>query len=329
MNKVVKRVIIAIVVFFVCAFAFRWFTMRRNVPKYVRASGMIEVQEVQLAPQASGRIDELYIEESQKVKKGDLVAKISLDGADDLVNSAEAALAAARAQLAQLKNGFRSEQIAAAKANVAAAKIQYQQAEKDKQRFERLAKEGAVAQRSAELEAEKANAKREAMNAANEQYTLLVRGNRAEDIAAAAANVKRLEAEVGRAKTALAYKEFRSPVDGVVLTKNYELGDVIAAGAPLATLGQTDRCWVKIYIPSSQLGLVKVGQTADVTIDAYPNRVFLGKVSKVNDQAEYNPRLSLTQNERANMVFWIKVTIDNADGVLKPGMPADVKLNND
>ena len=329
MNKVVKRVIIAIVVFFLCAFAFRWFTMRRNVPKYVRASGMIEVQEVQLAPQASGRIDELYIEESQKVKKGDLIAKISLDGADDLVNSAEAGLAAARAQLAQLKNGFRSEQVAAAKANAAAAKIQYQQAEKDKQRFERLAKEGAVARRNAELAAEKANAKREAMNAANEQYTLLARGNRAEDIAAAAANVKRLEAEVGRAKTALAYKEFRSPVDGVVLTKNYEQGDVIAAGAPLATLGQTDRCWVKIYIPSSQLGLVRVGQTADVTIDAYPNSVFLGKVSKVNDQAEYNPRLSLTQNERANMVFWIKVTIDNAEGVLKPGMPADVKLNND
>lgn len=315
--------------FFIGTFAFRYFTTRRSVPEYVKASGMIEVQEVQLAPQASGRIEELYIEESQKVKKGDLIAKISLDGADDLVNSAEAGLAAARAQLAQLRNGFRGEQVAAAKANAVSAKIQYEQALRDKERFDRLAKEGAVAQRSAELAAEKADAKREAMNAADEQYKLLARGNRAEDIAAAAANVKRLEAEVGRAKTALAYKEFRSPVDGVVLTKNYEQGDVIAAGAPLATVGDTEHCWIKIYIPSTQLGLVRVGQTADVTIDSYPDSVFFGKVSKINDQAEYNPRLSLTQNERANMVFWVKISVENTKGVLKPGMPADVKLNKD
>ena len=329
MRGIVQKIILALILFAVIAFGFRYFKQRSRVPEYVRASGMIEVLEVQLAPQAGGRIDKLYIDEGQDVKKGDLVAKLSLDGADDVLASAQAGLASAQAQLAQLRNGFRSEQVSAAKANASAAKIQYDQALRDKNRFDRLAKEGAVAARQAELASEKADAAREAANAAEEQYRLLARGNRAEDIAAAEANVKRLAAEVERAKTGLSYKEFRSPVDGVVLTKNYEEGDVIAAGSPLATVGRNDKCWVKIYIPSSQLGLVRVGQTADVTIDAYPDSVFLGKVTKVNDQAEYNPRLSLTQNERSNMVFWVKVTLDNQEGVLKPGMPADVRLNND
>ena len=83
-------------------------------------------------------------------------------------------------------------------------------------------------------------------------------------------------------------------------------------------------CWVKLYIPSTQLGLIRLGGLAEVQVDAYPDRVFLGKVSEVNQKAEYNPRLSLTQKERSNMVFWIKISIDNPDGVLKPGMPADV-----
>lgn len=302
------------------------YSLTRVRDERVKASGTVEVTEVQLAPLAGGRIVELKIDEADTVRKGDLIARLSLDGADRDVAMAEAALAGAREQLAELESGFRREDVAKASAETAMRRTQYEQAARDAKRFKELAADGVVAARDAELYAERANAQREAMKAAQSQLELLKNGMRPEQIAAAKANVQRAEAAVEKSKTLVGYKEFRSPTDGTILTKNYEVGDVISAGAAIATLGRMNDCWVKLYIPSTQLGLVKLGGAAEVRIDAYPDRVFKAKITEINQQAEYNPRLSLTQRERSNMVFWIKVTVENPDGVLKPGMPADVVI---
>ena len=165
-----------------------------------------------------------------------------------------------------------------------------------------------------------------AIRAAAEQLRLLENGPRAEQIAAAEANAARAEAAYEKAKTLVSYKTLYSPVAGTVLTKNYEEGDVIAAGAPVATLGDLTDCWVKLYIPSTQLSLVKLGAKCSVFVDPFPNKAFEATVTEINQQAEYNPRMSLTQSERANMVFWIKVSIKDTEGVIKPGMPADVTI---
>ncbi len=204
--------------------------------------------------------------------------------------------------------------------------VQYEQARRDEKRFAALAADGVVAARDAELYAEAAKASYNAMKAAADQARLLENGMRPEQIAAAEANVARAESACKRARTLVGYKEFYSPADGVVLTKNYQIGDVVNAGAPIATLGDMEDCWVKLYIPSTQLGLVKLGAKCNVYGDPFPKRAFEATVTEVNQQAEYNPRMSLTQNERANMVFWIKISIKDTEGVIKPGMPADVTI---
>ena len=302
-----------------------YFKKRPNDDR-LKASGTVEVTQVQLAPLAGGRIEELTIKEADHVEKGQLIARLSLDGADDEVKMAEFALAAARAQLEELNNGFRKEDIARARAEVDARRARAEQAGRDERRFSELAADGVVAKRDAELSAEAAKSSRSAVKAAEEQLRLLENGARSEQIAAAQANAERAEAAYKKAKTLVGYKEFYSPADGVVLTKNYEVGDVVNAGAPIATLGDMEDCWVKLYIPSSQLGRVKLGSECRVRIDAFPDREFEASVSEVNQQAEYNPRMSLTQKERENMVFWIKVRIKNTEGVIKPGMPADVTV---
>lgn len=302
-----------------------YFKKRPNDDR-LKASGTVEVTQVQLAPLAGGRIEELTIKEADRVERGQLIARLSLDGADDEVKMAEFALAAARAQLEELNNGFRKEDIARARAEVDARRARAEQAGRDERRFSELAADGVVAKRDAELSAEAAKSSRSAVRAAEEQLRLLENGARSEQIAAAQANAERAEAAYKKAKTLVGYKEFYSPADGVVLTKNYEVGDVVNAGAPIATLGDMEDCWVKLYIPSSQLGRVKLGSECRVRIDAFPDREFEASVSEVNQQAEYNPRMSLTQKERENMVFWIKVRIKNAEGVIKPGMPADVTV---
>ncbi|MPN21978.1 hypothetical protein SDC9_169360 [bioreactor metagenome] len=83
-------------------------------------------------------------------------------------------------------------------------------------------------------------------------------------------------------------------------------------------------CWVKIYVSSTQLGLLKVGQQVDVKVDSFPDRTFVGQIKEISQNAEFTPRQSITQHERANLVFAVKVKIANDERILKPGMPADV-----
>ncbi|MDO5563324.1 MAG: HlyD family efflux transporter periplasmic adaptor subunit [Synergistaceae bacterium] len=321
-----KKVVILLLIIALACAGYYGYKFTRAKDTRVKASGTVEVTEIQLAPLVSGRLIELPIEESDVIKEGDLVARLSMDGADHEADMASAALSAAREQLRELQNGARREDRSKAEAELALRRAQYEQAAHDSKRFNDLAKDGAVSVREAELYRENAEAKRNAMRISQETVALLKNGARVEQIEMAKANVKRAEAALAAAQLKVGYKEFRSPVTGTVLTKNYEIGDVVSAGAPIATLGKMNDCWIKLYIPSTQLGLVKLGGEATVKVDAYPKRAFKAKVTEVNQQAEYNPRLSLTQNERANMVFWIKVTVENPDGVLKPGMPADVVI---
>ncbi len=321
-----RNLIIAVLVAVSALSAYFLFVGSGAKDNRVKASGTVEVTELSLSPQAGGRILELNIKESDHVKKGQLIARLSLDGAEHDVVMAEAALSAAKEQLLELQNGFRKEDISRAEAEYELRKTQYEQAVKDEKRFRELADDGVVPVREAELYEENAKLKMNAMKMAYENFSMLKRGMRTEQIAAAKANVNRAEAALLKAKTLVGYKEFYSPAEGVILTKNYEVGDVISPGTPIATLGIMTDCWIKLYIPSTQLGLVKLGGAAEVTVDAYPNKKFKAVVTEVNQQAEYNPRLSLTQSERSNMVFWIKLSVEDPEGILKPGMPADAVI---
>lgn len=298
----------------------------RTKDERVRASGTVEVTELNLSPLAGGRILELNINESDHVNKGQLIARMSLDGADHDVEMAEASLAASKEQLLELQNGFRKEDISRAEAEYALRKTQYEQAVKDHERFKELAADGVVPVREAELYEESAKLKRNSMKMAAETLSMLRTGMRPEQIEAAKANVKRAEAALLKTKILVSYKDFYSPASGVILTKNYEVGDVVSPGAPIATLGIMTDCWVKLYIPSTQLGLIKLGGEAEISVDSYPDKKFKASVTEINQQAEYNPRLSLTQSERSNMVFWIKLSVDDPEGILKPGMPADAVI---
>lgn len=151
-------------------------------------------------------------------------------------------------------------------------------------------------------------------------------GNRPDVIEAQRMEVQRLEGIAAVTKSSLADTIIYSPLSGVVLTKNYVNGEYLSPGSAIATIGDPDDCWVKIYISTQQLGLIKIDQAVAVMIDAYPGRVFPGKIKEISQKQEFTPRQSITQRERANVVFYVKVKIDNSEGILKAGMPADVVI---
>ena len=290
----------------------------------VRASGTVEVTEVQIAPQVSGRILDLTLDEGDSVARGQLVCHLSLDGLDSDVRAQAAALKRERERLRELENGVRPEEIRKAEADLKAKQAQLVQAERDAKRFAALLAQDAVSKKEAEMYAENAHVLRESVDAARQQYLLLERGTREEEISQQKETVSQLEAQLESTKLQLSYKQVFSPVTGAILSKNFQTGEVISPGSPILTVGTPDDKWVKVYIPATQLDKIRVGQPAEVYVDSPPKNPFPGRVKAVAKEAEFNPRLSLSQHERANQVFWVKVEVSGDEGRVKPGMPADV-----
>ena len=117
-----------------------------------------------------------------------------------------------------------------------------------------------------------------------------------------------------------------APADGVVLTKNVEAGETVAAGVPVFTIGDLENPWIKVYVKEDKLGLVKLGQKAEVRTDSYPKKAYEGTVSYISSEAEFTPKNVQTKEERVKLVFGVKVKVKNENNELKPGMPADVKI---
>lgn len=118
--------------------------------------------------------------------------------------------------------------------------------------------------------------------------------------------------------------DVESPASGTVLSKNFENNEFAPAGVPIVTVGDLDNCYVRVYVPSEDLARIQVGQAVNVYVDAYPGRAIAGTIQEISQQAEYTPRQSITARERANLVFAVKVAVQNQERIVKPGMPADV-----
>lgn len=118
-----------------------------------------------------------------------------------------------------------------------------------------------------------------------------------------------------------------APVSGVVLRKNSEAGETVAAGAAVYSLGDLENPWIKVYVKEDKLGLVKLGQKAEVKTDSFPKKSYSGTVTTISSEAEFTPKNVQTREERVKLVFALKVSVKNENEELKPGMPADVKIN--
>ncbi|MBC7228543.1 MAG: efflux RND transporter periplasmic adaptor subunit [Thermoflexales bacterium] len=151
----------------------------------------------------------------------------------------------------------------------------------------------------------------------------LLAGATPEEIAVLEAQVRQAQAQLESARTALAKLTLTAPVGGQVVEVVGHVGELAAPGVTLITLADLEQVTLTVYVPENRLGEVWVGQPVEVTVDSFPGRVFIGRVATIATEAEFTPRNIQTAEERANMVFAVKVVIPNPDRALKPGMPAD------
>ncbi len=141
---------------------------------------------------------------------------------------------------------------------------------------------------------------------------------------AAKMSVKQVQAQMSLIETQMEKLTVRAPQDGVVLTRSVQPGEVIQAGMTTMTIARLDRLTVTVYVPEDRYGEVKLGEDATLNVDSFPGESFSATVTRIADQAEYTPRNVQTKEERQTTVYAIELTVDNADGKLKPGMPVDV-----
>jgi len=291
-------------------------------------TGTVEVTKADITTKSSGYMKDLRIKEGASVAKDALIATIDRDDLQIALTRDTASLKKAQAQLTDLEKGARPAERNEAAANTAAAMATFDKAAKDYERSQTLYIAGATAKQQLDNAQAAYDASAAQLKAAEEKANLIEAGNREDQILAAREEVNRSAAVLLTAQSALADTLVYSPLSGLILTKNFEPGEYVSAGAAIATVADMSDCWVKIYVPSTDLGKIKIGDSAAVMIDSRPGEKFAGHIKEISDTAEYTPRQSITKNERANMVFAVKIAIDNGENILKPGMPADVMFHD-
>jgi len=262
---------------------------------------------------------------AEKLFQSGAVSAQQRDSAVAERDAAEAALAAAEARLAQLLAGARPEELEQARAAEAQAKAQLDGAT----RYLDTIKEAYSDRLSLEQQVQTAqtqyNTASQQAAAARAQLDLLVAGPTKETVAAARGQVEQARGALAAAQAMTAYLVVKAPSSGVVILKNVELGEMVAAGMPIVRLAGLDSVWVRVYVPLPNLR-VRVGDRAEVVTDAYPGKKFPGRVTQVAEKPEFTPKNVQTQEERAKLVFGVKIELDNPRHELKPGMPADATI---
>jgi HlyD family secretion protein len=305
----------------------------------LRASGHVEATDVQLAPEVGGRLMELRVNEGDRVNAGDVIARVDTRDTELQIQRLRAERAGADAQLRLLRAGSRSEDIRQAQAQVEAAAAEataieadLRSATLDLDRFENLLEKNAGSRKQrddakarVDVARERQRAAAERVQAARETVARLKAGARREEIEVALARVAVVDAQVATLEKSVADAQVTSPVSGVVTQKLADAGEVIARGTPLVVVTDLDRAWANIFVPEPMVPRIVLGQDATIRTDA-GGAPIQGTVTYISSRAEFTPRNVQTAEERSKLVYRIKVTVDNRQGVLKQGMPVDAEL---
>jgi HlyD family secretion protein len=290
------------------------------------ATGTIEAVEVRIASKIPGEVKSILVEEGAPVKRGDVLALVDHANLDDQLRQAEAAVDLAQAQADLVRKGARAEDIRQAEEALKQAAAGLEVADKDAARArELLLKGGATVKQNDDAEARLSVARAQHQQAV-EMLKKVRAISRPEEIRAADARLAQARAAADLLRRTILDCTVVAPADGVITRRLAQPGEYVIPGAGLLVLSRLDSVHVMIYLATPELGLVRLGDAADVTIDAFPDRPFPGRVTYISSEAEFTPKNVQTKDDRVKLVFGVKIEIPNPEGLLKPGLPADAAI---
>ena len=308
-------------------------------PNLVRVSGHVEATEVRLSPEIGGRVVDLTVKEGDRVEVGEVLLRLDTRDAQLAIDRARAEHRAADAQLRLLQAGSRPEDIRqsdaqaqAARDEAQAARAELAAAEADLQRFEALLEANAGSRKQRDDARTRRDVTRERVQAADsrvravDQGTVKLRaGARSQEIEAARARVAAAATNIAAAEKLLKDAELAAPARGIVTEKLAEAGEVIAPRSPVLVITDLDNAWADVYVPEPAIPRIRIGQAAKVFTDAGGNGL-QGSITFISPKAEFTPRNVQTAEERSKLVYRVRISIDNKEGVLKAGMPVEAEI---
>jgi len=341
-----KRAIAALLGAIALAGALGWrvHAQQATLQKPSGGSGTVEGTEVVVSSRVHGRIREVLVHAGDTVKRSQVIARLDCIDQEASLRSAQAQLRVAETNVdvaeAQSLDARDSAMVAASKtesaqAEGASALAAAEQADREADRTSHLHREGVVAAiewERTDTQREQLAAQRRAALAALQTTVLSAKSARTSvqtartRVEAARASVETARAEVTRAETSVAECTLVAPRDAIVTDRFLEPGAVVAPGTRVAGTIDLSTAKIVFFLPNAELARGRIGARAEVRVDAYPQRVFEGRVQRVASEAEFTPHNVQTREDRDRLVYAVEVHMGNADGALRAGMPAEVTL---
>jgi HlyD family secretion protein len=292
----------------------------------IEASGTIEGTSVQVSSRSSGQVLHMDASEGTFVKEGDILAVIDHASLDLQLGQARSGVDLAKAQLDLLTAGARGEDLAQAKDALNQADDTLANAREDYDRMESLYKVNAATRKQRDDAEYRYTAAKAQASSAQQALLKLQNYARPEDVKAALARVEEAVYSVRLLQKSIQDCTVRSPTNGIVTEKLVEEGELAAPGTGLYVITNLDTVKLTIYVSETDLGDIRLGEEARISIDSKPGAAYPGKVTYISPVAEFTPRDIQTKDERVKLVFAVRIEIANPQQVFKPGMPADATL---
>lgn len=292
--------------------------------------GNVDLRQVDLAFNNSERIAAVLVQEGDRVRRDQLLARLDTSRLEPQLAQVEAQAAAQRQVVQRLRNGSRPEEIAQARANVEASKADAVNARAQYERWRSAAEiSGGRAVRQQDVDNAKAGLQvAEARLVVNQRaLDLAVVGPRKEDIAENEARLRASEAQAAVLRQQLADSQLLAPVDAVVRTRVMEPGEMASPQKAVFSLAITDPKWVRVYVSEPDLGKVRSGMAAQVAVDSFPKRRFEGWIGFISPVAEFTPKSVQTEELRSSLVYEVRVFVKDPADELRLGMPASAYVS--
>lgn len=327
-SRVVRLILIVAIIVAAVAGFFLWDLLKKeaSVNKLV-LYGNVDIRQVNLAFKVTERVHQMLVEEGDHIEKGQLLASLDKSKLNAAVTSKAAQVEAQKNIVAKLEAGSRPQEIEMARAEYESADIRAKNAEVTNKRLRSLKGINAESAQKADDANAAALEAASASKAAKQKLDLLIEGPRQEDIAAARATLEFYKAELETAGYNLTDANLYAPSSGVIQNRILEPGDMAWPQAPVYVLALTDPVWVRTYISETDLGKIHQGMPAKVSTDSFPGKTYNGWIGYISPTAEFTPKSVETTDVRTNLVYQIRVYVNNPENQLRLGMPATVLID--
>jgi HlyD family secretion protein len=296
----------------------------RSSSAFYEARGTVELPQADLAALIPAKVLEVRVDEGDAVRRGDTLAVLGQRELEATFAALRARVGVAEANLRELEAGSRPQEVRRAEADVAAAEAEAVRTRQALERARALVGDNAIARQQFDDAVAANRVAEERAAGAREALALARAGSRPERVQAGRSQAASARAELEQALERAGYLVLTAPAAGIVLGRHAEAGEALAAGVPVLTVGETGRPYVRVYVPQSVVSGLALGREVEVVTQ--DGRTIAARVAAINPKAEFTPRVALTEQERADLMFGVKVEFVNPAEAPYSGLWVTVRI---